>query len=556
MAEPTLPLSRLHARLAQPRGMKRIDALLATDDPDAAVAGLAVSEVHQLVHEVGFADALELTNRCTPEQFRGCVDLDGWDHDHFDLEHCKPWLAALVESGYEKVAEVWQELDPELTALFIARTCRVYDLSLGDEPADDDKRPIFTTPDTYFAIELMDTSDETMSLVHRLINDLYRADPNGVLARHTLMSARSEPPAELEEMSYRWRSGRMADMGYVDSLEALQVYQPIDPASVRIAEHTEDRFGDADEDEHPLGADTLPVPVAERVIGVAFLSRALDRITEPEEISRLEMAIVVLTNKVLAAARISPGDREAVPVAAEHALSTLSLGLESVSRGDLARAEQALRTISLTRLHRVGHTLTLRLALVARRLAPRAVTAGPPMDQVLAALLGKRAFYPQVLDDPPAADVRPFSSLAELRTVAQAITELAVRVATAETLGVDLLAMAARPEPRPALDDHVRTALVRFLLDGRLQPIPLTLADIVRFRREYCPDRTIDEPSRAAARRALEMHLDEHQVESAGAFLPALFDGWMRDIEDALGHLPDVPDPRFIDRVLVAYGSS
>ena len=55
------------------------------------------------------------------------------------------------------------------------------------------------------------------------------------------MSARSELSAELEEQSYRWRSGRLADLGYVDFYDALDLFRPLTPDQVKIGEGTEDR---------------------------------------------------------------------------------------------------------------------------------------------------------------------------------------------------------------------------------------------------------------------------------------------------------------------------
>ena len=54
---PTGPLARLRAQLAAPRGYKKIDALLSSDDAKGAVAALSPNEVFELVHEVGFEDA-------------------------------------------------------------------------------------------------------------------------------------------------------------------------------------------------------------------------------------------------------------------------------------------------------------------------------------------------------------------------------------------------------------------------------------------------------------------------------------------------------------------
>lgn len=547
MADSTLPLSRLRARLAAPRGTRKIDALLGADDPSEAVAALPPIEVHELVHEVGFADALELIALATPAQLRGCMDIDAWNRDSMELGGVLPWLGALVEAGYERLGQVWAELDAELAALILARTTHIYDLSLDDEPDDSDGQPMVTTPDTFFAIKLTADDDDTVRLIHRIIDDLYRADPSGALARHTIMAARSEPMAELEETSYRWRTGRMADLGYVEFYEALEVFRPLEPGAVRIEEGSEDRFGDMVEASTPL-----PVPIAERVVGRSFLARALDRIEDAREIERLELALVVLVNKVLSAARVSPGDQEAIAIAADHATATLALGLEAVSQGDVARAARALETVSLTRLHRVGTTIPLRLAHMARALTPRAITAGGSTDALLEALCRRRPFFPRELDQPPGSGVRPFESTDDVRVVAEALTKLALRVAIADGLGVDVLAMAQRPEPRPALDDHVRTALVRAMLGEPLAPVALGAGDIARFVRTAMAKGSIVPQARDAARRALEARLDTAEITAARQYLPELLHAWLADLEDALGHLPPDPDPRFIDRVLVA----
>src|SRR5262245_57820490 len=153
MAEPPPegPLARLRAGLAAPRGARRIDALLSATDADAAVAGLAPTEIYELVHEVGFADAADLIHLATPSQIRGCLDLDAWDKDKALVEPMKPWLASILEAGYEKLGQVWAGLDPELRALFIQRHTEIFDLTLGEAPDDEDEqvdeRPVYMTTD-------------------------------------------------------------------------------------------------------------------------------------------------------------------------------------------------------------------------------------------------------------------------------------------------------------------------------------------------------------------------------------------------------------------------
>ncbi len=561
---PIVPLSRFRAVLARPDGRQRMEALLAADDPEAAIVALPATELYQIIAEVGLEEAIELVAFATPEQLRGCLDIDVWDRDQLQTEAMTPWLRALIDTGYEKLGQVWEKLDTEFTALVLQRFTRVYDLSQEETVPDDVNGPIINTLDTFFALEVLAEDEETVSVVNGVIDYLYRADPNGILARHSIMAARSEPTAELEEMSYRWRAGRMADLGYVDYYEALEVFRPLDPVSVRIGEGTEDHFAKPDPEDAEQVAGSfglMPAAMAQGVVGASFLARTLDRIDDPDELARLETALMVLINKVLAATRVPPGKPEALREGAEHAAATVSLGLESLSQGDLTRAAQAVRSVSLTRLHRLGHTLTLRLARMARTLAPRAVTAGEHDGAVLAALLRQRPWFSTLLDTPAAAapvdDIRPFTALEDVRRVAESLTRLALRIAVVDGLGVDLMALAQRaassPAPGastgPSLDDYVRTALVRAALGQPFAATPLQPSDVLSLCRTRIEQGRLTPAARDAAAHGILSSLDRAQVTAGRHLLPALLDAWLADIEDRTGSLPtdQAPDPRFLD---------
>src|SRR5204863_7351166 len=150
----------------------------------------------------------------------------------------------------------------ELRTLILQRQVIVYDTTLNEGPEEDNDEPIMPTPDRFFLLELKG-DEETQRVTMQLVEDLYRADPD--LARHTIMAARSEPPAELEETSYRWRSGRLADMGYVDFYEALDLFRPLEPTQVHIGEGTHSQV---------IGDEArLSVVVIEQVIGRSFPAR-------------------------------------------------------------------------------------------------------------------------------------------------------------------------------------------------------------------------------------------------------------------------------------------
>ncbi|MGE0545443.1 MAG: DUF6178 family protein [Kofleriaceae bacterium] len=546
-APPSGPLARLRAQLAGPRGYRRIDALVSADDAAAAVAALPPSEVFELVHEVGFEDAQDLIALATPAQIQGCFDLDGWSRDQLDVAPLKPWLASLLEIGFEKLGEVWTTLDPELCALILQRQVKVYDVSLGEEPAEDNDEPIMTTPDRYFMLELLG-DDDTQRLVMRVVEDLYRADPD--LARHAIMAARSEPPAELEETSYRWRSARLADLGYVDFYDALDLFRPLDAETVQIGEGTEDRIAGEE-------ASHLPIVVAEEVLGRSFLARAMGAISDAAEAERLEGALMVLVNKVLAAGRAKPGQTEVVRRGALYATATLSLGLETVSRGDLPRATRALETIALSRLFRLGYTVTHKLARLAQALAARSVTAGDPAKALVAGLCSPRPLMSRAADEPPTPGMRPFESQADLRRAGEILTGLTLRVALVEGLGVDVVAMGQAPEPRPSLDDHIRTALARAVIGGELRGEALSHVELTALRDRGMQGGALTPAGRAAGLAAVRARLGAAQLSASGPVLAKLVDGWLADLETILGSIKDENiDPRFVEGVLVEINRS
>lgn len=538
---PTGPLARLRAQLAGPRGYRRIDALLSAEDAPGAIAALAPAEMFELVHEVGFEDAQPLLELATPSQIQGCFDLDGWQKDQLEVAPLKPWLAALIETGFEKLGQVWSGLDAELRALILQRQVKVYDVSLGEEPPEDSEIPTMATPDRFFMLELSG-DDDTQRLIQQLVEDLYRADAD--LARHTIMAARSEPPAELEEMSYRWRAARLADDGYVDFYEALDLFKPLDADKVHIGEGSQDKIAGDDV--------RLPVVVAEEVLGRSFLARAIGSIDVPAEAERLETALMVLVNKVLAAGRAKPGQAEVMRRGALYATATLSLGLEVVARGDLGRARDALKTVALSRLFRVGYTVTHKLARLAQALAARSVTAGSPAKELVAGLCSPRPLFSRAADEPPAAGMRPFEAQTDLRRAGEILTGLTLRVALVEGLGVDVVAMGQAPEPRPALDDHIRTALARAVVGRELRGEALSQAELTVLRDRGMAGGTLTAEARQAGHAAIRARLGAAQLTASGGVLDRLVDGWLDDLEAILGGVKDAQiDPRFVEGLIV-----
>ena len=486
-------LSHYRARLGRGRRLRRADALLEAPDLGAAVRALPGDELYYVLHEMGLGEGGEILAAATPEQLSVVLDFALWERDQVSPAALAEWLEALAAAPIERIGRWLAGLDTELVGLILRRGARIIDLT-QEAPPDEPEGTFYPTPDGFFLLDVRvvpvvqapdmggEGPDPARALI-RLVDALYRTDKD--FARRILVGATGELDAELEEAAYRWRQGRMSDLGFADYYEALEVYRPLDPASVKIG----DRAGRTRTvvDAHP-GDDgaalRMPTALVERLAdteGSPF-ARAAQKLAAGDEVDELRFALVALTNRVLAADRIAPGDDEAVAAVLERLVATLDLSVERLAQGDDARGADALRTVPLARLHRLGVSLigkVKQLALTLRREGPfgkRGFDLAETDDAaVLEAVTRLRPMFPRLLDARPSAGERPFRSLGVVARAAAAGEQAAAAQALVRGLGVadsdlapDGPALARTGADEAALDVGVlaRTALVARLLAG------------------------------------------------------------------------------------------
>ena len=419
--EGVIPLSRWRAALARARRGRKADAIISEPDAAQLVPTLPVQELYYAIKEVGLADAAELVALATAEQVQGFVDLDAWERDHLDVARINAWVETLADAGYEKLGAVVDKLDPEVISLWLQQQARIYDLTIEDPPQEPEGH-YYPTPDRFYLLDILPGGEEGKAL-ERILDWLYRYDLE--LGRRVIMGAKWELASDLEEHAYRWRQGRMADLGYVDFYEALSIYQWLDPASVKVDEHT---FV-APPPETPT---ELPAVLAGSLDEAGFFGKALGTLGSEAEVERLHAALVLLINKAMAADLVDPGDFEHGKEALARAVAYVGLGLEYLARGDATRAGQALGSVALERIFRVGFSLTLQIKTLADTLVQKGgvdpIALETPWDDVLRALRQRRPEYPRALDQPPLAGTRPFATLADVARAAAALESIAKNV--------------------------------------------------------------------------------------------------------------------------------
>ncbi len=475
-------LSRYRAQLGRARQGRRAGELFASADPRAAIRALPGDEFFYVIHELGFPDALEILVHGTPEQVQTALDFALWDRDQLSLDKADEWLGALVQAPYGTIGEWARGLDVELLALLIRQRARIYDLSVEEAP-DEPEGALANTPDRLFTLDLLG-DDEARQITWQLVDSLYRCYPD--TARRLLVGMRAELDSELEELAYRWRSGRMADLGFVDFYEALDVYRELDPASVTIGGEPVPRVRPTGEPEGRHAR--LPAVISERLSGAGAFARAATGLSDAGQVADLHFALVALCNRTLSADRVSPGDEQAVTAVLNRVAATLDLAVEFLARGSAERGVAAVRTVPLVRLFRLGASLLgkvrkLALALLKKNPFTAQHPALNPFEvedgQVLDAVTRLRPLFPRVLEVPPAGGERPFATLTDLAVATAAVERAGASVALLVGLGIRPEHLAPERYPDLGVTDAgeldagllARTVLVSHLLNLPTAPL-------------------------------------------------------------------------------------
>ncbi|MHB1845240.1 MAG: DUF6178 family protein [Deltaproteobacteria bacterium] len=418
--------------LPQISAREQLEAWIHSDDGGKRLRRVPPDELYAYLQEVGLADATEAVRLSSAEQFRALIDLDIWHRDRPDPSRLLTWLRAARGSGGGRYLAKLRKLDVELFELLIKERLVLHDLTQEPEPPDS-ARETFKTFDGYFQIELPDDPVESNAL-RQLVTDLYAEDPRW--AQRVLTAVRWELTSELEEQAYRWRSARLADIGFPPLEEAASLYARLDVALPPP----------------PASLPETPRALPALAAGAPDFLRRSIALLAPEEQGRVQAGLAVLANHALVADGVDPSDPTGAREILERVQATLSLGLTEQAQGDPAAAARLLVEVALKRSFQIGFTETLKLQWAAERALwtaplrfPRANL--PCLDaadrEIFQASSRRRPLFPGTLDAPGAPN-RPFRTPLDIATVRLAIERAQERARLLAAAGVD----PAEAEPR------------------------------------------------------------------------------------------------------------
>ena len=404
-------------------GTAKVNAILDLDSPERFVQRLAPDSLYFLMRDIGVGDCLDLLPMTTTEQRRAFIDLDAWRGSEFDPIELDSWLSTLSAAGGEQlVIDTVASLDPELLVDYLLNyAVIVLDRTEEDEIEAYEQHYVhLRTPDQDFVIVLPPTEDDEVSRVQRMVEALYRGGLKR--ARDLMFACKTGLRLENEELAYRFRVGRMADLGFPSREDSWSLFAPVDIESVRasLAAEAAPSRAPFPEDESHLG-----LIMGRSLSKDSFLTRCLEGVEDTERFVR-EYAALVNRAVVAEPGELVLRDVDRLSKIASIARATASLGLEILCNGSVELGKQALNTVWLIQLHQIGHRATVERALKAKRLQEY---GGPLFPTAIQAALDHLRWVPRPQYTDELLDPRAFATTDDL-AACDALLERAEQMAT------------------------------------------------------------------------------------------------------------------------------
>lgn len=377
---------------------KRRDTILSAPDCRDLVRAIAPPDLYLLVKEIGLADMPEIIEQASPSQIVFCLDLDIWNRWTPSIDRLYEWLSVILEGDEESIVRKVRGLDPELLILFLQREILVGGgLQVISNPEDQLPEYEHTFDGVYF---ISFRNREHSTLVARLLEILCANDKK--LYMTLLEGVRSELQSDLEESAFRFREGRLADLGFPDYETSLSLYAYMDP----------DRFSLDPAAWSGTDPEIPPFPVLPD--GGDLFTRCFAPIRHERETE-----LTLLLNAVLMANHSPLEDGEDIRRLMRQTTSYLSLAIEYRVGNDEQRGGEFLRRHSLTSLFRLGFSLTMRLQHRAVRIHSSDAAVNQSARRALEGLLRIPPRFYRGFDDEILDGYREFRSVADLETASR-----------------------------------------------------------------------------------------------------------------------------------------
>ncbi|HBD09838.1 MAG TPA: hypothetical protein DCZ69_16425 [Syntrophobacteraceae bacterium] len=538
-------------RLMSLPAKKRLEAILMRSDSEAVIAALPAQDFYLTVMDLGPDDALPLLAVGRLSQLNLVFDLLWWRKDEILPGPALEWIERLARANPQNLLRWLYHADFELLVGLFGRWLRVAVVSADADLLEvRDEYPPHTLDDQYFWEACYPQYETQLRNILEFLFENHYGFYKGLMD-HILQVTNTA----LLEDAFRFRRGRLEDLGIPDFYDALAVYQPL--AANEIC--SSGKRGISPPDDADEGAAGFALAL---LSGGDLLDRGLRRIQDPATLLALQRELVALANKVVVADESIPEDADALRQAVDKVAAMVSLGLDLYTAGDEDLAVAALQEVFLENLFRLGFSQVARVRGRLQRLGktgwlakwPTGITyLDEPWKEAAELLLAKS---PRILrsglETPGTPQADLIRNRRDLRLANQTVDTIVALGILFEKLGADTDVLAtelwqdgqARLLEDVTLARLIWTAAANQLWRGYWQALPLPVQSWTEVVGHLAP-RSVEQTVRTWLDQQAILGTQRDLVES---YLQPLFVSYHNEMAAVGGD--GKPDPRYMELFL------
>lgn len=393
----------------------RRDLIESVPRPQEIIRRVSEEEMFFTIKELGEENALSLVRLTTSRQLTYLLDIDLWKKDMFHTDSAARWLQLIASIGDEKILQFVQSSDPALLVTMLTRFIKVYtrnpDVDLVEEQ---DYLPVFSLDDTFY-VEFADPdSEETLKSFLETIFAWNTRFYFGLMQELAFGIAN-----ESEESALKFRRARLADRGFPEFDEALEIYQYLHKRTLSAASTSAEENGSRTEEDF----DSFLVYPLKTVPAGTLFQRSMDRISSTSDLDRLCRELAHLANKVMVADGRDPGVIDELYGSLKKVGGYINIALEEACGEDENLAADFMRHHHVELLFRRGFSLILDVRKEAQRLLRDYQGGMENLGYPLAGLLkGLLRYRPVYAESAPSGNThREFTYLEDIRQIERMI---------------------------------------------------------------------------------------------------------------------------------------
>ena len=397
---------------------EKTKALLERKDLPQLVQTMAADKLYLMIHEIGVDSSLELFSFVEPDQWKGLVDISCWESDMSSPERFAAWFQAVSLAGAPVAEKFIGAVDEEYLVTVIKSIATVEEKDL-DKDFVPDTLEIIPSPDGEFFL-LIPRNHTLIPFVVQALKLIFAKDL--LKGRRLLRACRTELTTQLTETAFRFRSGRLEDLGFLEFNVAMEILEPI--ALNELREKLKETVDEANLPRYSSLQSSISGLQLYGEQQSLFLHKVLAAIPSGSQKTNLEEHFTYLINRHCVVTQVDMADAMGIQVGALQTYGMVNLGLQTLVGDHIDSGVKALETLWLKELYRAGYTRLLKLQRDSRQLrsfSGKFALFGHPLESLLDELSGLIPSAIQGFTEDGQRVLRPIATLDELTNISASV---------------------------------------------------------------------------------------------------------------------------------------